>query len=78
MGGRLHRRGAGALYRLSNKSFGFPQGWGVGSPIAKQMGETFTASGKPVEQIVRLGVFQGFRFMVRNPPNLSLAEFCQN
>jgi len=28
MGGSLQRRGAGALYRLSNKSFGFPRGWG--------------------------------------------------
>lgn len=78
MGGRLLRRGAGALYRLSNKSFGFPQVWGGGALIAKQMGKTLTAPGKPVEQIVRLGVSQGFRFMVRNLPNLSLAEFCQN
>ena len=40
MGGRLHRRGAGALYRLSNKSFGFPQGWGGIAIGAKQRGQT--------------------------------------
>jgi hypothetical protein len=41
MGGRLHRRGAGTLYRLSNKSFGFPQRWGGVANIAKWMGQTF-------------------------------------
>jgi len=25
----LHRRGAGTLYRLSNKSFGFAREWGA-------------------------------------------------
>ena len=78
MGGRLLRRGAGALYRLSNKSFGFPQGWGGGALIAKQMGKTFSSPTKLVEQTSRRGTPQGFCFTAINRPQFSLAEFCEN